>query len=93
MGSVLGLDHEHLCNAVGMAGTAHNVLFDRQEGWKQVSAGEFEVNISPGCERVFDNMTKRYVAETHAQSASPASNHILFLSQHGDHRFRVYTAE
>lgn len=108
-GSVLGLDHEQLRNAVGIAGTAHNALrvtrtgginewkgiasanaarngvyscllarngmggpknlFEGQKGWKQVIAGEFEVDLSPGCERVFDTMTKRYVAETYAQSA------------------------
>jgi 2-methylcitrate dehydratase len=44
-------------------------LFEGQKGWKQVIAGEFEVDLDPGCERVFDTMTKRYVAETYAQSA------------------------
>jgi 2-methylcitrate dehydratase len=44
-------------------------LFEGQKGWKQVVSGEFEVDLDPGCERVFDTMTKRYVAETYAQSA------------------------
>ncbi len=44
-------------------------LFEGQKGWKQVVSGEFEVDLDPGCERVLDTMTKRYVAETYAQSA------------------------
>jgi len=44
-------------------------LFEGQKGWMQVISGEFEVDLDPGCERVFDAMTKRYVAETYAQSA------------------------
>ncbi|WP_049900999.1 MmgE/PrpD family protein [Halococcus agarilyticus] len=108
-GKVLGLDHEALRNAVGIAGTAHNALrvtrtgginewkgvasanaarnavhsalladngmdgptnlFEGQKGWKQIIAGDFSVDLDPGCERVFDTMTKRYVAETYAQSA------------------------
>ncbi|RJS99544.1 MmgE/PrpD family protein [Halococcus sp. IIIV-5B] len=108
-GKVLGLDHEQLRNAAGIAGTAHNALrvtrtgginewkgiasanaarnavysallaangmegpvnlFEGQKGWKQIVSGEFEVDLDPACERVFDTMTKRYVAETYAQSA------------------------
>ena len=108
-GKVLGLDHEELRNALGIAGTAHNALrvtrtgginewkgmasgnaarnavyscllarngvegptnlFEGQKGWKDTISGEFEVDLDPGCERVFDTMTKRYVAETYAQSA------------------------
>jgi 2-methylcitrate dehydratase len=44
-------------------------LFAGQKGWKQVISGEFEVDLDPGCSRVHDVMTKRYVAETYAQSA------------------------
>ncbi|WP_049997745.1 MmgE/PrpD family protein [Halococcus sediminicola] len=108
-GKILGLDHEQLRNAIGIAGTAHNALrvtrtgginewkgiasanaarnavysallarngmegpvdlFEGQKGWKQVISGDFSVDLDPSCERVFDTMTKRYVAETYAQSA------------------------
>src|SRR5699024_2237244 len=108
-GKLLGLDHEELRNAIGIAGTAHNALrvtrtgginewkgiasanaarnavysallakngmegpvnlFEGQKGWKQIISGDFSVDLDPGCERVFDVMTKRYVAETYAQSA------------------------
>ncbi|AEH39302.1 MmgE/PrpD family protein [Halopiger xanaduensis] len=44
-------------------------LFEGQKGWKQTISGEFEVDLDPGCTRVHDVMTKRYVAETYAQSA------------------------
>ncbi|WP_435346689.1 MmgE/PrpD family protein [Haloarchaeobius sp. HRN-SO-5] len=44
-------------------------LFEGQKGWKQTISGEFDVDLDPGCERVLDTMTKRYVAETYAQSA------------------------
>ena len=44
-------------------------LFEGQKGWKQVISGEFSIDPDPACERVFDTMTKRYVAETYAQSA------------------------
>ncbi|MFC5972424.1 MmgE/PrpD family protein [Halomarina salina] len=44
-------------------------LFEGQKGWKQVVSGEFEVDLDPDCSHVFDTMTKRYVAETYAQSA------------------------
>ena len=44
-------------------------LFEGQKGWKQVISGDFSVDLDPSCERVFDTMTKRYVAETYAQSA------------------------
>ncbi|EFW93540.1 2-methylcitrate dehydratase [Haladaptatus paucihalophilus DX253] len=43
-------------------------LFEGQKGWKHIVSGEFDVDLSPG-ERVHDVMTKRYVAETYAQSA------------------------
>lgn len=43
-------------------------LFEGQKGWQDVVAGPFEVDLTPG-ERVHDVMTKRYVAETYAQSA------------------------
>ncbi len=51
----------------GMDGPTN--LFEGQKGWKQVISGDFEVNLDPGCGHVFDTMTKRYVAETYAQSA------------------------
>ena len=51
----------------GMEGPKN--LFEGQKGWKQVISGEFEVDLDPGCTRVHDVMTKRYVAETYAQSA------------------------
>lgn len=51
----------------GMEGPIN--LFEGQKGWKEVVSGEFEVELDPDCERVFDTMTKRYVAETYAQSA------------------------
>ena len=44
-------------------------LFEGQKGWKQTISGEFEVDLDTGCTRVHDVMTKRYVAETYAQSA------------------------
>ncbi|WP_247729847.1 MmgE/PrpD family protein [Halovivax limisalsi] len=43
-------------------------LFEGQRGWQEVISGPFEVDLTPG-ERVHDVMTKRYVAETYAQSA------------------------
>jgi len=51
----------------GMEGPTN--LFEGQKGWKEVVAGEFEVDLDTDCTRVFDTMTKRYVAETYAQSA------------------------
>ncbi|WP_115864899.1 MmgE/PrpD family protein [Halorussus litoreus] len=50
----------------GLAGPTN--LFEGQKGWKQVVSGEFEAEFSPA-ERVHDVMTKKYVAETYAQSA------------------------
>lgn len=51
----------------GMDGPTN--LFEGQKGWKDVISGPFTVDLDPGCSRVFDTMTKRYVAETYAQSA------------------------
>ncbi|MFB6152910.1 MAG: MmgE/PrpD family protein [Halodesulfurarchaeum sp.] len=51
----------------GMEGPTN--LFEGQKGWKQVISGDFDVDLDPGCSRVHDVMTKRYVAETYAQSA------------------------
>lgn len=51
----------------GMAGPTN--LFEGQKGWQSVISGSFEVSLDPGCTRVLDTMTKRYVAETYAQSA------------------------
>jgi 2-methylcitrate dehydratase len=50
----------------GMEGPRN--LFEGQKGWKQVVSGEFEAEFTPA-ERVHDVMTKKYVAETYAQSA------------------------
>jgi 2-methylcitrate dehydratase len=50
----------------GMDGPTN--LFEGQKGWKQIVSGEFEADFSPA-ERVHDVMTKKYVAETYAQSA------------------------
>lgn len=44
-------------------------LFEGQKGWQAVIAGSFEVSLDSGCKRVLETMTKRYVAETYAQSA------------------------
>lgn len=54
----------------GMEGPTN--LFEGQKGWKDVVSGEFDVDLDPACSRVFDTMTKRYVAETYAQSAVEA---------------------
>lgn len=51
----------------GMEGPKN--LFEGQKGWKQIISGEFDVDLNSGCTRVHDVMTKRYVAETYAQSA------------------------
>jgi 2-methylcitrate dehydratase len=51
----------------GMEGPKN--LFEGQKGWKQIVSGDFEVDLDPGCSRVHDVMTKKYVAETYAQSA------------------------
>ncbi|WP_330633460.1 MmgE/PrpD family protein [Halocatena halophila] len=51
----------------GMEGPTN--LFVGQKGWKQVISGDFDLDLDPGCRRVHDVMTKRYVAETYAQSA------------------------
>ncbi|MCL7417939.1 MAG: MmgE/PrpD family protein, partial [Halalkalicoccus sp.] len=108
-GKLLGLDHEELRNAIGIAATANNALrvtrteginewkgvasahaarngvygamlarngmegptdvFEGRKGWQAVVSGPFEIDPDPGCERVLETMTKRYVAETYAQSA------------------------
>ncbi|MFC6764552.1 MmgE/PrpD family protein [Natrinema soli] len=74
-------------NAVYAALLAHdgmegpNNLFEGQKGWKQIISGEFEVNPDPGCTRVHDVMTKRYVAETYAQSAVEG---VIELSEEED---------
>ncbi len=45
-------------------------LFEGQKGWNQVIAGtEFDPDLDPSCTAVETTMTKRYVAETYAQSA------------------------
>ncbi|MFB6146563.1 MAG: MmgE/PrpD family protein [Halobacteriaceae archaeon] len=56
-----------LLAAHGIAGPTN--LFEGGKGWKQVIAGDFEVDLDSACPRVTDAMAKRYVAETYAQSA------------------------
>ncbi|MFQ3295410.1 MAG: 2-methylcitrate dehydratase, partial [Natrialbaceae archaeon] len=51
----------------GMEGPKN--LFEGQKGWKAIVSGDFGVDLDPGCSRVHDVMTKKYVAETYAQSA------------------------
>jgi 2-methylcitrate dehydratase len=51
----------------GMDGPTN--LFEGQKGWKEVIAGDFDLDLDPACTRVHDVMCKRYVAETYAQSA------------------------
>ncbi|RRJ32480.1 MmgE/PrpD family protein [Halocatena pleomorpha] len=65
--------------AHGMEGPTN--LFEGQKGWKQIISGAFDVSLDPECERVFDTMTKRYVAETYAQSAVEA---IIELAESHD---------
>lgn len=43
-------------------------LFEGQKGWKHIVSGEFDAEFTPA-RRVHDVMTKKYVAETYAQSA------------------------
>ncbi|WP_435181635.1 MmgE/PrpD family protein [Halorussus sp. AFM4] len=50
----------------GMEGPVN--LFEGRKGWKQTVSGEFRAEFTPA-ERVHDVMTKKYVAETYAQSA------------------------
>ena len=50
----------------GMEGPVN--LFEGRKGWKQTVSGEFQAEFTPA-ERVHDVMTKKYVAETYAQSA------------------------
>jgi 2-methylcitrate dehydratase len=59
--------HSALLGKNGMEGPVD--LFEGQKGWKEVVSGDFSVDLDPGCERVYDTMSKRYVAETYAQSA------------------------
>ncbi len=56
-------------------------VFEGQKGWKQTVSGDFEVDLDPGCERLHDVMTKRYVAETYAQSAVEG---IIELAEEND---------
>lgn len=44
-------------------------LFEGHKGWEHILSGKFEINLSDECTRVHDTMTKRFVAETYAQSA------------------------
>jgi 2-methylcitrate dehydratase len=63
----------------GMEGPVN--LFEGQKGWKQIISGDFEVDLDSSCERVFDTMTKRFVAETYAQSAVEG---IIELAEEAD---------
>lgn len=47
-------------------------VFEGEKGWQHIVAGGFEVDLDPGCEAVTKTMTKKYVAETYAQSAVDA---------------------
>ena len=62
----------------GMVGPVN--LFEGQKGWRQVVSGDFEADYTPA-ERVHDVMTKKYVAETYAQSAVEG---IIELAERGD---------
>ncbi len=44
-------------------------VFNGEKGWKHIVSGDFDGKLSTGCESVEKVMTKRYVAETYAQSA------------------------
>jgi 2-methylcitrate dehydratase len=44
-------------------------LFEGEKGWEHIVAGEFEIAPGKRCEHVKRTMTKKYVAETYAQSA------------------------
>ncbi|MDY6788735.1 MAG: MmgE/PrpD family protein [Candidatus Nanohaloarchaea archaeon] len=44
-------------------------VFNGEKGWKHIVSGEFDGDLSTGCESVKRVMTKKYVAETYAQSA------------------------
>ncbi|MCX2818958.1 MmgE/PrpD family protein [Haladaptatus sp. F3-133] len=66
----------------GMEGSKN--LFEGQKGWKQIISGDFDIDPDPACRRVHDVMTKRYVAETYAQSA--VEGIIELADEHGiDH--------
>lgn len=56
-------------------------LFEGHKGWEHILSGEFEIELSDRCTRVHDTMTKRFVAETYAQSAVEG---IIELSQDHD---------
>lgn len=51
----------------GMDGPAD--VFEGEKGWKHIVAGDFDCEFDPGCTAVTKTMTKKYVAETYAQSA------------------------
>jgi 2-methylcitrate dehydratase len=44
-------------------------VFNGEKGWKHIVAGDFDCAFDPGCTAVKKTMTKKYVAETYAQSA------------------------
>lgn len=44
-------------------------VFEGEKGWKHIVSGEFDCDFDPGCDAVHNVMTKKYVAETYAQSA------------------------
>lgn len=56
-------------------------LFEGHKGWEHIISGEFEIDLSDKCTRVHDTMTKRFVAETYAQSAVEG---IIELSREND---------
>ncbi len=44
-------------------------VFDGEKGWKHIVSGDFDAALDPQCTAVEKTMTKKYVAETYAQSA------------------------
>jgi len=47
-------------------------VFEGEKGWEHIVAGVFDLDLDPGCSAVGKTMTKKYVAETYAQSAVDA---------------------
>jgi 2-methylcitrate dehydratase len=55
-------------------------VFEGQKGWKEIVAGEFEVEYTP-CEAVTETMTKKYMAGTVAQTQLDGLEELL--NSHG----------
>lgn len=56
-----------LLSGNGMEGPVN--LFEGEKGWKHIISGDFEADLDTDCPSLHDVMTKKYVAETYAQSA------------------------